>query len=326
MKTINEYIEALFLGVEETGKIKQLKVDLLANAEDRYEDLKNQGKSENETIGAVISEFGNIKELLEEMDLKQRYETEYEHELDEITSEEAENFLNIYHRGATLIALGVMIIILGVTATFATSLFIHEEFAALFLFLGTAIGVPLFIIAGTSMAQMDRKFNDRLIPIFVKNEVRKRKEKFQRSFVFCVVIGVSLCILSVGLMVVFTEGFDLLEYGDSDEIIGLSLMLTTIAIGVFFLIFGGVIMGSFDKLINQTYFVSDEDKPGPRAKADLNKKKSRLLLILEKVYWPIIVSCFLIQSFIYGNWETSWIIFPIAGVIFKILESVLIKE
>ncbi|MFD2387526.1 permease prefix domain 1-containing protein [Enterococcus rivorum] len=76
MKTIEEYIESLFLGVPINQKTIQLKEDLLASSEDRYDDLKAQGKSENEAIGAVISEFGNIDELLEEMNLKQGYEEE----------------------------------------------------------------------------------------------------------------------------------------------------------------------------------------------------------------------------------------------------------
>lgn len=326
MKTINDYITALFLGVPETEKTKQLKSDLLANAEDRYEDLKAQGKSENEAIGAVISEFGNIEELLEEMNLKQEYETEHGHELDQITLQEAENYLTIYHRGATLIGLGVMIIILGVAAMSMATAFINEVIGVLFIFLGAAIGVPCFIIAGTSMNQISKQFNDRLIPVSVKNEVRKRKEQFQRSFVLCIVTGVVLCILSVGPLLIFTEAFNSFLDGDFYEMIGLSLMLILVAIGVFFLVFGGVIMGSLNKLITQTYFISDEDKIGPRAKADLNEKKPPLLLIIEKVYWPIVVVCFLVQSFILGNWGISWIIFPVAGVVFGILESILTKE
>ena len=322
MKTIADYITTLFLGIEETEETKQLKIDLLANAEDQYEDLIKQGKSKNEAIGAVISEFGSIDELLEEMNLKQNYETEYGHELDEITSEEAEKFLAIYHRGATLVGLGVMLIILGVAAMFGIIAFFDEAIGLLFIFLGTAIGVPFFIVAGTSMSQIKKQFNDRLIPISVKNKVKKRKEQFHRSFLFSIVIGVALCILSVGPLLIFTESLS----GEFYELIGVSTMLIFVALGVFFLIFGGVIMGSFNKLINQTYFVSDEDQPGPRARAALNKQKVPFLSIIEKVYWPIVVVFFIIQSFIYGNWGTSWVVFPIAGIIFGILESVFTRE
>ena len=72
MKIIEEFIDSLFSGVVETSETKQLKADLLANAEDRYEDLLSQGKSENEAIGTIISEFGTIDELMEELNLENK--------------------------------------------------------------------------------------------------------------------------------------------------------------------------------------------------------------------------------------------------------------
>ena len=39
--------------------------------EDKYNELKSEGKSENEAIGIVISEFGNIDELINELDINQ---------------------------------------------------------------------------------------------------------------------------------------------------------------------------------------------------------------------------------------------------------------
>ena len=35
--------------------------------EEKYRELKRSGKSENEAIGIVISEFGNINELIDEL-------------------------------------------------------------------------------------------------------------------------------------------------------------------------------------------------------------------------------------------------------------------
>ena len=42
MKIIEEFIDSLFSGVVETSETKQLKADLLANAEDRYEAKENR--------------------------------------------------------------------------------------------------------------------------------------------------------------------------------------------------------------------------------------------------------------------------------------------
>lgn len=323
MKTIKEYIDSLFLGITETSQTKQLKEDLLASAEDRYEDLKGQGKSENEAIGSVISEFGSIDELLEEMNIKQEFIDEKGYELNEITMDESIDFFKVYHRAATLIGLGVMAILLGVAALFVSmELYgegIAEGFGILFIFLGAAVGVPLFIVAGTSIANKSKKLDDRFIPVQIKNETKIRKDAFQRSFIFCMVAGVVFCILAIIPLVFFTT-----IYGA--EFFGIACLLVFAAFGIFFFIFGGVIMGSFTKMLEQTYFVSDEGELGPRAKAERNSKRPVWFQTLEKIYWPIIVAIFLIQGFILGNWGSNWTIFPVAGITFWVLESIFSKN
>ena len=326
MKTIQDYIDSLFLGIAETSQTKQLKEDLLASAEDRYEDLKKQGKSENEAIGGVIAEFGSIDELVEEMNIKQDFIDEKGFEIDEITIEDSINFLNVQRKGATLIGLGVMTIMIGAAAFFSSMGLSSENYGVglglLFFFIGAAIGVPLFIIAGTSMVSSNKKLDDRFIPVQVKNEMKKRKENFQRSFVFCMVVGVSLCILAVIPVALFA----LLDPSEGNELFGVGCMFFLASFGVFFFIFGGVIMGSFTKMIEQTYFISDEGELGPKAKAERDSKKPIWLQTLEKIYWPIIVAIFLCQGIFLRNWDANWIIFPIAGIAFGILESIFSKN
>lgn len=48
-----------------TDRIKQ---QLLEIMEDKYQELIDQGKSNHEAIGQVISEFGNIEELRQELE------------------------------------------------------------------------------------------------------------------------------------------------------------------------------------------------------------------------------------------------------------------
>ncbi|MGC6767830.1 permease prefix domain 1-containing protein [Enterococcus sp. LJL51] len=322
MKTIREYIESLFLGIEGTPQVLKLKEDLLAGAEDRYEDLKNQGKTENEAIGAVISEFGNIDELLEEMNLKKEYRDEIGHDVDEITIEEAETFLNVQKKGALFIGIGVALILIGSAIFFGISGWygerVGEMFGIIFLFLGVAAGVPLFITAGTSMGNNRKELDDRLIPIQVKRLVEKKKKSFQRSYVFSISAGVVFCIISATPVVALSA------YSDSDRytMLGLGLTCLIVSAGVFLFIYAGVIMGSFTQLLKHKYFISDEDKLGPRAKEEKRKKKPYFWQIVERVYWPIVVIISLFEAFVVGNWTTFWIVYPVAGILFGILESI----
>lgn len=67
MKIIAEYLDSLFLNVPITPETKKAKEDLLALMEDHYHELIAEGKNEHEAIGAVITEFGSIDELLDEL-------------------------------------------------------------------------------------------------------------------------------------------------------------------------------------------------------------------------------------------------------------------
>ena len=69
METIRIYLENMFSRLPRTPEIIKLEYDMLRTMEDKYEELKLEGKSENEAIGIVISEFGNIDELIDELGL-----------------------------------------------------------------------------------------------------------------------------------------------------------------------------------------------------------------------------------------------------------------
>ena len=67
METIKNYLETMFKNLPQTEKVLKAKSELLQMMEDKYTELVNQGKSENEAIGTVIAEFGNLEELAEDL-------------------------------------------------------------------------------------------------------------------------------------------------------------------------------------------------------------------------------------------------------------------
>lgn len=67
MDTIMSYLETMFAKLPKTPEVEQIKQELSMNMEEKYHELINLGKTENEAIGTVISEFGNIDELMEEL-------------------------------------------------------------------------------------------------------------------------------------------------------------------------------------------------------------------------------------------------------------------
>ena len=68
MNTINNYVETMFMNLPDTEELQLMKDDIFGNMEEKYQELLVSGSSENEAIGLVISEFGNIDELLNEFE------------------------------------------------------------------------------------------------------------------------------------------------------------------------------------------------------------------------------------------------------------------
>ncbi len=66
---INQYIDALFKPYDDAKSVQELKHDLLTDLSDRYEELRTQGKDEQNALANTIESIGDIEETLHEMAL-----------------------------------------------------------------------------------------------------------------------------------------------------------------------------------------------------------------------------------------------------------------
>lgn len=87
-------------------------------------------------------------------------------------------------------------------------------------------------------------------------------------------------------------------------VIMLAVMILLAGVGVMFFIITGVRWASMQKLLKEGEFTAQE------------KKKSKIKEGVETIYWLIALVIYLGWSFTTNNWQTSWIIWPIAGVLF----------
>ena len=72
MEKIKNYLDTMFSNFPKTDEVEKAKSELYQMMEDKYTELVDEGKSENEILGIIIGEFGNVSELAEEfgIDLK----------------------------------------------------------------------------------------------------------------------------------------------------------------------------------------------------------------------------------------------------------------
>ena len=71
MNAIKNYLDNMFRNLPNTEEVRRAKAELLQMMEDKYEELISEGKTENEAVGIVISEFGNLDELAESLGISE---------------------------------------------------------------------------------------------------------------------------------------------------------------------------------------------------------------------------------------------------------------
>ena len=151
METIKSYLDAMFANLPNTNEVKKAKAELLEMMEDKYNELKAEGKTDNEAVGTVISEFGNLDELASELGLEKEVEETKEREENTkarfLTKEEVIGYLTSRTKSAWLVAIGVFLCITSVINPILseTRLGIYENAGVSFMFVFIAVAVALFI-------------------------------------------------------------------------------------------------------------------------------------------------------------------------------------
>jgi hypothetical protein len=81
-------------------------------------------------------------------------------------------------------------------------------------------------------------------------------------------------------------------------------MFFFIAFGVYKLVVVGYKMGGLQSLLQEGDY------------SRIKKRKSPIINAISSCYWCLATAIYLAWSFISNNWSTSWIVWPIAGVLF----------
>lgn len=237
----------------------------------------------------------------------------------QVSREEVEDFLALSREAAPRIATGVLLCILSpVCLMFLAALseknpvlgnaLIPENVVAAIgvtvLLVLVAIAVALFITTGMRLSKYEYMEKECLeIPEDMTYKIADEKESFAATFRYSVTIGVVLCIVGVIPLLVVS----IFAETDFFMIIGVCILLVFVAVGVFILIYAGMINASYDKLLQ-----TGDYTPG--------KKKAEKL---SGAYWSFVVAIYLGYSFMTGKWGFSWVIFPVAGVLYGAVSAVL---
>lgn len=117
METIKSYLETMFANMPDTPEVIRAKSELFGMMEDKYNELISEGKSENEAVGTVISEFGNLDELADTLGLNANSHEDSSKTATPdkriLTLDETRHYIRTCSKRSLLIALGVMLCIIS---------------------------------------------------------------------------------------------------------------------------------------------------------------------------------------------------------------------
>lgn len=229
-----------------------------------------------------------------------------------ITMEFASEFMDAMKNASWKMAAGVSACILSPVVLILLSMLsanpnnnISEAFAV-----GVGLTVLLFMVAGAvtvfitnkmAMSKYDFLESEQItLKYGVEAVVNRRKESHDPSYRFKVAFGVVLCIISSLPLITIAVS----EMGDDMIAYGVCILLIIISIAVFLFVSSGIVNSSFLKLLQQEDYTPEE-------KAN-NKKYGPVY----GAYWCVIVAGYLCYNFVTNNWSNSWLVWPVAGVLF----------
>ena len=231
-----------------------------------------------------------------------------------VSMEEAGEYLRIVRENAKPVALAVSACILSpipllMLSTLGMMNRLNSAAAGLtgviLLLVVVALAVMVFIRYGMKTQPFEYLEKEPIETAYgVSGMVRERMSREEADHTRRIVVGVVLCVLAAVPL------FMLLLWRGDDElygVLGIAAILTLVAIGVYNIVLTSVPWEGYQMLLEQ----GDYTRSAKRS----NRKYSG-------IYWGIVTAGYLAASFITNRWDRTWIVWPVAGVLYGVLAEV----
>lgn len=235
-----------------------------------------------------------------------------------VTMEEAQEFIRVRKEASLWIPAGVAACILSPVPLFLLQgmweegrLTVSEDlasgigFALLLLIVAAAVGS--FILTGMKLGKYEWMEKEEFELCYgIAGMVKERLEAEAAGFSRKIAVGVIFCILSCVPLFLLSvlNGSKIVQAG------GLVFLLLMVAAGVYLLISAGIRKGSYEQLLREGDYTREA------------KEASRIIGRIAAVYWCVVTAVYLGWSFLTGNWHSTWVLWPVAGILFGAVANI----
>ena len=137
--------------------------------------------------------------------------------------------------------------------------------------------------------------------------VREQKQLFQNKFSLGIVIGVVLCIVAV--IPVIVSAF--LDDSGALTLIFVALLIAIVAVAVHIFVKVCIIMGAYQKLLQEGDYTPEK------------KLAKDFMEGISSIYWCLVVALYLLLSFLTKRWDITWLIWPVAAMLYGAIYAIL---
>lgn len=323
MSVIDSYLETLFSPYPESPRMHEARLELRAMMDDQYQGLREDGQTESQALGKVIAEFGSLEEVSSVLGIDREVHggtagPESTASIERITTDRMREYTEAVRGSQLFSAMAVPLFVLcpvpllllfamdgrpsPATWTVAAGLVI--------LLVMVTIGVLTLTLRESRLADFqDIEEGTTPVTAQVRSYAQDLRRQGRRSYTVAMAVAVALwilCAVPTLLTALATEGSD----SDMLVLFGVSGTLAMVAVGLFISIRAGWAEHAASTLLQ------DEDEDAPET------SDSPVIRVIAAVYWPLAAAIYLAWSFGTGDWHISWIIWPVAGVLYAALWSV----
>lgn len=252
MEILYDFLDVTFSKFPINNETKQAKDEIWEIMEDKFQELIDEGKTQDEAIGIVLSEFGNIDELKETLGIKENVKESTTSNNRVLTLEDTKKIISERIFFGYLVSLGIWLTIFAVSgAIFFLEIRSKkmEVVGGVFLITFISVAVGLFIYLNIRKKKWKELFNIcKCIETSTVQYIQNHKEKFQSKKKLLIVIGVILCVLGIVQPIIF-DGFNS-SSSMSLEAISAILMLIFVGVGILLFVIINIRNKTYDSLLS----------------------------------------------------------------------------
>lgn len=329
MEEIKSYLDKMFSGLPKTEKVLKARRELLAMMTDKYEALLAEGKNENEALGTVIMQFGNLNELAEELELTEEIRNAEESRV-VLTRRDVEPYVATDEKKALYYGLGSAVLILapslliisaglqdihGIEAIWKLSLV--GGFLTMFILAVIGAGLLLYANSLTPKLSELRKMNFSL-DSDAADYVALISRKVNQLNTFLTIGAVGLFILAAVPPSLTAIIVKISENASLEPLIVISIVGTLLfaAIGVFL-----IYQGEFRKKTLRVFSAGKDTNT--ESVSSMSPQNKALYKKTSAIVWGATPVAYLIVSFTTRLWGFTWLIFPIVSALMIVIAILL---